>query len=649
MLMKAVVGAGLGSLLLLSTTACEAPTPGSPQRSGQAIVNGESAADMDNVVALVAGTGWNIGMCSGTLIAERVVLTAKHCVQDVGAAGPRPASEMKVRIGARAMSGFDEYRVVDVVTTPGSYRDGAFLFTDLGGKDVALVTLQTAPGITPMPVKLASPTGELHSTALAVGYGETPSGNTGVKMRVNTTIDAVQQTMIRVEGTTCQGDSGGPLIADDGEVIGVTSMGSSQYCGAGGPSYFNRVDIYADMILETIERSGSCLEDGAEVCDGFDNDCDDQVDEDCKDNGEACEIDGHCSSGVCAQTSLGKLCTTECDPSQAAGACGQGFVCAADSTSCNGFCVPGDFGEKQAGTACEENSECASLLCKDPGDGDKRCLDVCRGGAGQCLAGDACVAQDGACGACVDADLIESDLGQDEPCDSDDRCRSGRCLDDGGIKYCADSCERDSECGQNHHCRAGACVRGDRGSYGDACVEHDDCVKDFVCLATDAGRFCTITCEDECGEGFTCTQVNNGKVCLPDESVVGGPCSADDECLSGLCIEDEGVCTRNCRTSADCGPGLDCVRSDAGSPGVCVGAGVEPSDGDGDEGGDGDGDGDSAEDGDTDELEEEVNAIKKSDDDGCSLSPATASSVPTFLAIGVLVLSLRMWRRRRAL
>ena len=52
---------------------------------GEAIVNGTAGGDP--AVVLVYNTRRG-GLCTGSLIGPRLVLTAKHCIQEADAAGP---------------------------------------------------------------------------------------------------------------------------------------------------------------------------------------------------------------------------------------------------------------------------------------------------------------------------------------------------------------------------------------------------------------------------------------------------------------------------------------------------------------------------------------------------------------------------------
>src|SRR5687768_15003877 len=64
------------------------------------------------------------GLCSGTLIAPKVVLTAKHCVQAADAAEPYRASVFSIGIGSSIRGLSRQYRVARVDTTPGVWTDG---------------------------------------------------------------------------------------------------------------------------------------------------------------------------------------------------------------------------------------------------------------------------------------------------------------------------------------------------------------------------------------------------------------------------------------------------------------------------------------------------------------------------------------------
>src|SRR5687768_10207874 len=116
------------------------PTPVAGHRV-EWIVDG-TAERGENAVVVVYNT---IGaLCTGSLIAPRVVMTAKHCVQAPEATGPYSPSAFVIGIGASVRSLSRQYRVSDVWTTPGVWTNRRGLGGAVVGVDIGLLTLTEA-------------------------------------------------------------------------------------------------------------------------------------------------------------------------------------------------------------------------------------------------------------------------------------------------------------------------------------------------------------------------------------------------------------------------------------------------------------------------------------------------------------------------
>ena len=530
----------------------------------ESIVGGERETGSRSVYFMYRLDG---AACTAALISPRVVLTARHCVVNSAGTGTARASSFRLYRGTDERSFDAEYRVSRVEIIPGSTDNiGDGRATDLG-----LLVLATPATDTPYEIQRERTGGSILSMdSTAVGFGQRPSGSSGTKYRVTTQVTGVMGGLIFVDPTVCSGDSGGPLIGPDGTIYGVASFiyspdGMSEpRCGT-APGAYNEVYRHIDWINGVLESVGDGCFPEDEICDGLDNDCNEMVDEVCLPLGEACTDGAECVGGVCAGTPAGFVCSQPCDPMRPLVGCPPSFYCASEPGSCDGFCVPGAVGMAPLETTCTADTDCGSGLCRDPGDGRRRCLDPCRGDRGDCLDGDVCVASDGACSVCIEASSFGSMRGLGEVCMDSTQCRSGLCVVRDGVGECAEPCMGASRrCDEGFACVDGNCLLQREQPVGGPCVTSADCALDAVCAAQGDRNWCTATCSADapCPLGFECVDVGS-MICAPIGGLVGEGCTSDMECSTGMCRD--GACTVPCSSADRCGPGFLCEALEDGS------------------------------------------------------------------------------------
>ena len=189
------------------------------------ITNGRPTSDFPAMAAVgLCFSESVVGLCSGTLIAPAVVLTAAHCFD---------LNPIRV-VAVFVVNGEFVPYPVDSFVIPRAHVVGS------SNADIALLKLATAvEGITPMPLARVRPRAGRFGTI--VGFGEDNLGQVGVKEMgtvklgrctarltkrygVRTTATALCWQPSQGGSNVCEGDSGGPLVVD-GKVAGVTSTG----------------------------------------------------------------------------------------------------------------------------------------------------------------------------------------------------------------------------------------------------------------------------------------------------------------------------------------------------------------------------------------------------------------------------------------
>ena len=322
------------------------------------------------LIAMLDADGNIIGICSGTLIQPKLVLTAAHCVD-----GQVPAAGFAVYFGTDIVADEDPgflflTEAVSVVFHPEWNPDDL-----VAGNDIGLIHLADEVPLTPAAIRTAPlSAAELGAPVHLVGWGITGGGleDSGIKRHVISRLDDFDDKLVLVgnaETNTCSGDSGGPAFLTVGgveQVVGVTSFGDEN-CLETGVS--TRVDVFLDFIAANAEPGGPGPGAGG--------------------LGAPCTDGGDCQSGICVTGGGQAFCSAECSATEA---CPGGFECA-QLDAATAVCVPAQS-DGQLGDACQTGAECASGLCATAADGSGICTSSCVTGL-DCAAGFACEAVEG--------------------------------------------------------------------------------------------------------------------------------------------------------------------------------------------------------------------------------------------------------------
>jgi MYXO-CTERM domain-containing protein len=473
------------------------------------------------VVFIEMTVGQGIGMCTGTLVDTRVVLTAAHCIVT-------SAAQTRVGFGSAAYGAQADmaWRSVASVHVHPNYQD--LSDTTPPVNDIAIILLAQDPPaeVVPLPylpASLAVTEADLGASLEVVGFGQTAgTGPEQTKLTVPASLRwlcltpggctypyqgsyvvGAQNTLGNSQetGGVCQGDSGGPYFisrAGTQYVAGVTSYGD-QSCGVF--AFATKVDAFSDFILPFI--SGAL--------------------------GSRCTLDDDCDEGTCVRNTC---CATTC------------------TETCMACDVPGSRGQ------CRPAQDGAPCPDADPCNG----AETCRSGACQPGTPLACPPRPCGTGACIPLQgcaytpVADDTLCADgDPCNGEETCQGGTCAE-GTPPTCEDNnpCTLD-QCSLRYGCRNYPLPDGTACDNGTQCDGWESC-QGGTCVPDPSPP----VCED----GNPCTH----DVCLPESGCSrtrlpeGTPCADADPC-NGEEVCQQGACQP--------GPALDCDDGDPCTVDAC--------------------------------------------------------------------------------
>jgi V8-like Glu-specific endopeptidase len=263
------------------------------------IIGGETDSGDPSVVAVYAQQlGATSGfLCTGSVIAPTVVLTAAHCVSpsETGV-DARFVVLTNANINKR---GGQQLAVREVHANPRWNPDQLE-----NGHDEGIVILQEPTSLAPLPFNRRPLAASAQGAALRiVGYGlddGVDQTGAGVKRQALTKLRSIGSALIEVGDRrkgTCNGDSGGPAFMKLGGVetiVGTTSYGNAT-CTDGG--FDARVDVDLDFIAPFLADAACAPACEGRACgsDGCGGSCGD-----CSGGADSCSSEGQCVAATSA-------------------------------------------------------------------------------------------------------------------------------------------------------------------------------------------------------------------------------------------------------------------------------------------------------------------------------------------------------------